>query len=148
MTTNNPAEAEQIVGTLRQLMVDHALPLWASKGWDDRNGGFIERLNLDGSPDAAAHKRVRVQARQIYCYAKAAQFGWYPGAKELALKALDLLITRASSPDGQPGYVHLLDAGGSVIDAKRDAYDHCIVLLGAGQCFPDHQGCTGSRGDR
>jgi mannose/cellobiose epimerase-like protein (N-acyl-D-glucosamine 2-epimerase family) len=135
MTTNNPAETEQIAGKLRQLMVDHALPLWASKGWDDRNGGFIERLNLDGSPDAAAHRRVRVQARQIYCYAKAAQFDWYPGAKELALKALDLLITRASSPDGQPGYVHLLDAGGNVVDAKRDAYDHAFVLLALANVF-------------
>jgi mannose-6-phosphate isomerase len=116
-------------------MVDHALPLWASKGWDDRNGGFIERLNLDGSPDIAAHRRVRVQARQIYCYAKAAQFDWYPGAKELALKALDLLIARASSPDGQPGYAHLLDAEGNVVDAKRDAYDHAFILLALANVF-------------
>jgi mannose/cellobiose epimerase-like protein (N-acyl-D-glucosamine 2-epimerase family) len=116
-------------------MVDHALPLWASKGWDDRNGGFIERLNPDGSPDTAADRRVRVQARQIYCYAKAAQFDWYPGAKELALKALDLLIARASSPDGQPGYVHLLDASGNVVDAKRDAYDHAFVLLALANVF-------------
>jgi mannose/cellobiose epimerase-like protein (N-acyl-D-glucosamine 2-epimerase family) len=116
-------------------MVDHALPLWASKGWDDRNGGFVERLNFDGSPDVAADRRVRVQARQIYCYAKAAQFNWYPGAKELALKALDLLIARASSPDGQPGYVHSLDAGGNVVDAKRDAYDHAFVLLALANVF-------------
>jgi mannose/cellobiose epimerase-like protein (N-acyl-D-glucosamine 2-epimerase family) len=116
-----------IVATLKALMIDHALPLWATTGWDQRRGGFVERLDTDGSPQLDTPRRVLVQARQIYCYAKAAQFNWYPGAKELALKGLDYMLDKARSPDG--GFVHLLNADGSVADAKRDSYDHAFVLL-------------------
>lgn len=116
-----------IVAALKALMIDHALPLWATAGWDRRRGGFVERLDRDGSPQTDAPRRVRVQARQIYCYAKAAQFNWYPGAKELALEGLDYLLTRARNADG--GFVHLLDADGGVVDARRDSYDHAFVLL-------------------
>ena len=127
MTGTADVADTDILATLRSLMVEHALPLWATAGWDHQCGGFIERLDRDGSPQTEAPRRVRVQARQIYCYAKAAQFNWYPGAKELALKGLDYLLTRARSADG--GFVHLLDADGSVADASRDSYDHAFVLL-------------------
>jgi mannose-6-phosphate isomerase len=116
-----------IVATLKALMSDHALPLWATIGWDQQRGGFVERLDKDGSPQLETPRRVLVQARQIYCYAKAAQFNWYPGAKELALKGLEYMLNKARSPDG--GFVHLLNADGSVADAKRDTYDHAFVLL-------------------
>lgn len=127
MTGTADVADTDILATLRSLMVEHALPLWATAGWDHHCGGFIERLDRDGSPQTEAPRRVRVQARQIYCYAKAAQFNWYSGAKELALKGLDYLLTRARSADG--GFVHLLDADGSVADASRDSYDHAFVLL-------------------
>ena len=116
-----------IVGTLKALMIDHALPLWATTGWDSKRGGFVERLDTDGSPQLETPRRVLVQARQIYCYAKAAQFNWYPGAKELALKGLDYLLSKGRSQDG--GFVHLLNADGSVANARRDSYDHAFVLL-------------------
>jgi mannose/cellobiose epimerase-like protein (N-acyl-D-glucosamine 2-epimerase family) len=72
---------------------------------------------------------VRVQARQIYCFAKAAQIGWYPKGKEIALKGLDYLLSKAKSPDGRPGFVHLLAPDGSAVNFARDAYDHAFVLL-------------------
>jgi mannose-6-phosphate isomerase len=122
-----------IVATLKALMIDHALPLWATTGWDQTRGGFIERLDMDGSPQMESPRRVLVQARQIYCYAKAAQFNWYPGAKELALKGLDYMLDKARSPDG--GFVHLLNADGSVADATRDTYDHAFVLLALGNVY-------------
>lgn len=116
-----------IVTALKALMIEHALPLWATTGWDQARGGFVERLDKDGAPQLETPRRVLVQARQIYCYAKAAQFDWYPGAKGLAFKALDYLLGKARSPDG--GFVHLLNANGSVADARRDTYDHAFVLL-------------------
>ncbi len=70
-----------------------------------------------------------VQARQIYCFAKAAQMGWYADGKEIALKALDHLLRKAKAPDGQPGFVHKLDEEGAVLDPRRDTYDHAFVLL-------------------
>ena len=70
-----------------------------------------------------------VQARQIYCFAKAAQMGWYPQGREIALKGLDYLLTKAKSPDGQPGFVHVLTPEGAVLEPLRDTYDHAFVLL-------------------
>ena len=70
-----------------------------------------------------------MQARQIYCYAKAAQMGWYPDGREIALKGLEHLLTKAKAPDGRPGYVHRLAPDGAVLDPLRDSYDHAFVLL-------------------
>jgi mannose-6-phosphate isomerase len=127
MTEPADSAENDIVASLKTLMIDHALPLWATTGWDHQRGGFVERLAKDGSPQTESPRRVRVQARQIYCYAKAAQFGWYHDAKELALKGLDYLLSKARSDDG--GFVHLLNSDGSIADDRRDSYDHAFVLL-------------------
>jgi mannose/cellobiose epimerase-like protein (N-acyl-D-glucosamine 2-epimerase family) len=127
MTVNATTSETDIVATLKALMIDHALPLWATAGWDQRRGGFVEQLDKDGTPQSEAPRRVLVQARQIYSYAKAAQFNWYPGAKELAFKGLAYLLDHGRSADG--GFVHRLTPDGEVADPARDTYDHAFVLL-------------------
>src|SRR5215469_9050210 len=74
-------ENGRIVAELKQRMVDHCLPLWSREGWDATAGGFVDRLHEDGRADRLAPRRVFVQARQIYCFAKAAQMGWYPNGR-------------------------------------------------------------------
>ncbi len=123
------AEHLDIIKRLKALMIDRSLPLWACKGWDSSRGGFVERLDISGTLDDAAPRRVRVQARQIYCFAKAAELGWFPEGRELAMKGLAYLLSKAKGPDGRPGYVHLLDADGAVLDPLRDTYDQAFVLL-------------------
>ncbi len=118
-----------IIDVLKSLMIEHSLPLWSGEGWDSVAGGFVEKLDMEGRADRATPRRVRVQARQIYCFAKAAQMGWYPQGSEIAMKGLDYLLAKAKSPDGRPGFVHLLDPDGSTINATRDTYDHAFVLL-------------------
>jgi mannose-6-phosphate isomerase len=122
-------ENGRIVAELKQRMVDHCLPLWSREGWDAAAGGFVDRLHEDGRADRLAPRRVFVQARQIYCYAKAAQMGWYPQGREIALKGLDYFLAKAKAPDGKPGYVHRLTPDGAVLDPLRDTYDHAFVLL-------------------
>jgi len=122
-------ERGEIIRTLRTLIVDHSLPLWSREGRDSAAGGFIERLDIEGRADRFAPRRVRVQARQIYCFAKAAQLGWYPQGREIATKGLEYLLAKAKSPDGRPGFVHLLDPTGAVVNSSRDTYDHAFVLL-------------------
>lgn len=118
-----------VVKSLKSQMIDHCLPLWSTEGWDHDKGGFVERLDISGRADRTASRRVRVQARQIYCYAKAAQLGWYPQGAEIARKGLEYLLSKAKSPDGKPGFVHLLAPDGSVLNPLRDTYDHAFVLL-------------------
>jgi mannose-6-phosphate isomerase len=125
-----PADgAADVVARLKRRMIDEAMPLWSTVGWDHVAGGFIDRLHRDGTADAAAPRRVFVQARQIWCYAKAAQMGWYPEGRAIALKGLEHLLAKAKAPDGRPGYVHRLTPDGAVLDARRDAYDHAFILF-------------------
>jgi mannose/cellobiose epimerase-like protein (N-acyl-D-glucosamine 2-epimerase family) len=139
MTSNQApataARSQEILETLKTLMADHSLPLWSREGWDPATGGFVERLDIGGRADRSAPRRVLVQARQIYCFAKAAQLGWYPQGRETAMKGLEYLLAKARSPDGRPGFVHLLDPDGSVIDFARDTYDHAFVLLALATVF-------------
>jgi mannose-6-phosphate isomerase len=128
-TAANRSDSDDIVAALKVRMIDHALPLWSTEGWDRTSGGFIDRLSPYGGADHLAPRRVFVQARQIYCFAKAAQIGWYPQGREIALKGLDHLLAKAKSPDGRPGFVHTLAHDGSVLDPLRDTYDHAFVLL-------------------
>src|SRR5947209_4523232 len=118
-----------VIARLKARMIDHALPLWSGEGWDRTTGGFIDRLAPDGRADVQAPRRTLVQARQVYCFAKAAQMGWYPQGREIALKGLDYLLTKAKSPDGKPGFVHVLTPEGAVHKPRRDTYDHAFVLL-------------------
>jgi mannose-6-phosphate isomerase len=117
-----------IARKLVEWMQADALPLWSRKGWDEKKGGFHERLTFEGRPDHAAQRRLRVQWRQIYVLAHASLLGWADGLK-LAFKGLEHVLERAWSPDGRPGFVHVLDADGSVALAKRDSYDHAFALL-------------------
>jgi mannose/cellobiose epimerase-like protein (N-acyl-D-glucosamine 2-epimerase family) len=125
----NPPDSGDIVAKLKARIIEHVLPLWSTEGWDRTTGGFIDRLTPDGRADPLAPRRVFVQARQIYCFAKAAEIGWYPEGREIALKGLEHLLAKAKSPDGKPGFVHQLAHDGSILDPLRDTYDHAFVLL-------------------
>ena len=122
-------ESQDVVARLKRRMIDRSLPLWSGEGWDAASGGFIDRLDQDGRADRMAPRRVFVQARQIYCFAKAAQLDWYPQGREVALKGLEYLLAKAKSPDGRPGYVHTLTPEGAPREARRDTYDHAFILL-------------------
>jgi mannose/cellobiose epimerase-like protein (N-acyl-D-glucosamine 2-epimerase family) len=121
--------SDDIVGVLKQFVIERSLPLWSGEGWDRTAGGFVDRLHPDGCADRLAPRRVFVQARQIYCFATAAAAGWYPEGREIALRGLDYLLAKAKRPDGRPGFVHTLAPDGSVLDPLRDTYDHAFVLL-------------------
>jgi len=107
-----------------------ALPFWAERGWDRRNGGFFETLDMDGAGITGDIRRVRAQARQAYVFARAACEGWLDRT-DLAEAGLDRLARIARSPDGRPGWVHLVHDDGRVADSRRDFYDHAFIILAA-----------------
>ena len=106
-----------------------AFDTWATKAWDEDRGGFVEQLSLDGVPDIDADRRVCVQARQIYSFARAVELDW-PGAKrakQLVEQGILHLNAHAKHPEG--GWVHVLKADGTVQDPTRDLYDHAFLIL-------------------
>ena len=132
------ADDSTIVKALKTQMVENSLPLWAGAGWDRTTGGFVERLDREGRADQNAPRRVRVQARQIFCFAKAAHIGWYPEGRAIALKGLDYLLSKARG-DSQLGFAHILAPDGSVVNPMRDTYDHAFVLLALASAYSlDH----------
>jgi mannose-6-phosphate isomerase len=109
---------------------EQALPFWLADGLDEESGFFWERLDFAGRPDRAAPLRLRVQARQIYVYAHAALVGLAPRAASLAAasRALARVRSAAWAPDGRPGWVHSIALDGTVVDDRRDLYDHAFML--------------------
>lgn len=126
------APLDGLVGQWRRWLFETALPYWVSVGFDANLGCFHERLSLTGEP-IIMPRRIRVQARQLFVYARAGQLGW-TGPWKLAVEgALEVLLAKGLRPDG--GTCHLLAPDGSVLDDRRDLYDLAFVLLGLAQAI-------------
>src|SRR5262245_60003896 len=101
--------AESLKGSaarLREWAAEHALPLWATAGFDAQTGRFRETLTLQAEPVFSTPTRLIVQARQIYAYAVAARRGWYPDAASVLENAFAAMIRDYHKPDGQEGWVY------------------------------------------
>ena len=110
----------------RHWLFDRAIPLWIEHGVDTRQGGFHDALDPTSLRNAAAFKRLRVTARQIYVFAQGALHG-VPGARAAVDHGLDFLFGRMRHPDG--GFVARCDPDGAIIDETRDLYDLAFVLF-------------------
>ncbi|MDT2022866.1 AGE family epimerase/isomerase [Methylocella sp. CPCC 101449] len=104
---------------------DYAFDVWSNAGRDP-NGGFFERLDLSGQPTADA-RRVRVQARQIFCFAQAGDLGWQGDWQTQVNHGLDY-IARHGLDDR--GYLRgLIDVDGRPVETPPDLYDQAFYLL-------------------
>ncbi|MEM9233453.1 MAG: AGE family epimerase/isomerase, partial [Pseudomonadota bacterium] len=119
--------------SLRQWLTEEALPL-AATAMRDPEGGYFEDLTLTGEPRREQIRRVRVQPRQAYVFAHAHVLGWHKDARALSDHGFDYLLAKAAcgdpfSTENFQGFVHRLNADGSISDPMRDTYDHAFVLL-------------------
>ena len=103
-----------------------AWPLWLRHGVDWRAGAFHDSLTLDGYHATETFRRLRVLARQIYVFSQAHHHG-VERADEAVRIGLDYLFHHALQDDG--GYAWRFALDGTVIDDRRDLYDHAFVLL-------------------
>lgn len=131
------ANVVRLNDALKSWVLDHAFPLWWLVGADHANGGFFEKIALDGAP-VDAPRRARVQPRQIYAYAVAGLLGWNGPWKEALNHGLDFYLDRYVRPDG---FIRALVAtDGSPLDDKVDLYDQAFGLFGlamAAQVLPE-----------
>jgi len=105
----------------------HALPLWRSKGID-KQGASIERFNVNGEPDLLSNKRMRVQARQMFVFSVAQQYGWIDDGMEL-VASLDRFVEKNALLSDTRQIAHLLDSENNIINSNFDLYDTAFFLL-------------------
>ena len=106
-----------------------AIPLWLARGLNPENGVNYERLLPNGEVDFDSSVRVRVQARQAFFFAVAADRGWCDSGAAVAQRLLGYVQQHAAHPTAGGGYTHLWDKNYKVVDAKQDLYDHAFFLL-------------------
>lgn len=111
----------------RDWMLDAAFPFWATRGIHP-DLGFHERLTMDGDPIVDAASRVRLQARQTFCFAFAAHLGW-DRARAIALvdRGMATLRAHCRRPDGL--YGKMMAYSGGLSDDSADLYDTAFALL-------------------
>jgi len=111
---------------LRSWLIDDAYPVWATAGFDPLHRAFHERLTAAGAvPDEP--RRARVQARQVYAYARAGNLGWRGDARPLVEAGLNFFIRHYQREDG---LFHTLCApDGKVRDERAVLYDQAFALL-------------------
>lgn len=113
-------------GELLRWLLDVAYPLWASRGADDVHGGFHETLDSDARP-AYEPRRIRVQARQAYCFARAASLGWTGDWEKVLAAGLSYVRSYYRRPDGL--FRTLVAPDGTALDDRAFLYDQAFVLL-------------------
>lgn len=124
------------LNTLELWLKNKAFPLWAKEGFDAKNNFFIERLTLDEKADNTADRRLMVQARQIFSFAKAHEFNLIEGAKDIVTNATDCMIRSYYKADGNDGWIFSVKGeANEIVDTKRDLYAHAFVLLALSQVY-------------
>ncbi len=106
---------------------ESALPLWGTTGIG-AHGGSVEKLDPNGRPNTTADLRIRVQARQAYVFAVAAEHKWYPEARA-RFDSIETFMQRYGKRQEVPGYWHLLTPELGVKDQRVDLYDYAFFLL-------------------
>lgn len=102
-----------------------ALPLWSAAGQAE-DGAFAELLALDGRV-VPAHRRARVQARQIFVFAEAGRAGWTGPWRRIAGDGVARLEADYLRSDGLMRA--LLDERGRPLDETAMLYDQAFHML-------------------
>tara|TARA_R110000744_G_scaffold26786_3_gene65778 strand:+ start:21310 stop:22476 length:1167 start_codon:yes stop_codon:yes gene_type:complete len=105
----------------------HTLPYWAENGFMP-NGSAIEGFLANGQADVSANKRIRVQARQMFCCAYASKQGWLKDAMH-KVNQLDNFVQQHAQIDDSGMFSHILDNQDKVADPSVDLYDCAFFLL-------------------
>jgi mannose-6-phosphate isomerase len=105
---------------------DAALPLWAGVGVEGASGLFQESLTIEGHPFPGP-RRFRVQARQVFVFASAANAGLGPVWADVARRGYDAFNRVYRRPDGL--YLNRLAEDGSILDSGVDIYEQAFALL-------------------
>ena len=124
--SNTEESVRQAATELSHWLVAEAYPLWATRGICPVYGGFHESLDQDAQPRYEP-RRIRVQARQVYAFARAPSFGWSGDAAGLVRAGLAYIRSHYRRPDGL--FRTLVEPDGTALDDRAYLYDQTFVLL-------------------
>lgn len=121
---NKPSLGQDAVWFAEWLRL-HALPSWSVHGLRE-DGAFEEVLSLD-SRAIMTTRRARVQARQIYVFARAGELGWRGPWRGAVRNGLAHMRARFVRDDGLVRT--LLSAADEPLDDTAFLYDQAFVLF-------------------
>jgi mannose-6-phosphate isomerase len=112
-------------------LATQALPLWSTTGFDAETGTVWEALDHKGAPLRKMTRRLRVQARQAYCFAAGAtQAPELVDLNDQALMLFRFALEQGVDPvSGNLG--SLLNPDATLQAAAHDLYDVAFMLLAA-----------------
>ena len=114
---------------LREELEQNILPFWRNRMIDQRNGGFLGRIDGCGNPVPDAEKGAILNARILWTFAAAYRVLHKPEYLDAATRAKDYFINHFI--DVQEGGVFWsLDAQGNVLDAKKQTYAIGFAIYG------------------
>ena len=116
-----------------QWLSQYVFPLWMEKGVDSQNGGFIESIEHNGSPQDVP-RRAMVQARQIYAFTEAVKLKILTANQVRPILINNLkFLERYSLPNGS--YLHAVDRNGQAIQLQNELYTQAFLLFGLARAF-------------
>lgn len=111
------------VNWMMSWLTDEALPLWSSVGVDPATGTVWEALDHAGRPCVDMERRLRVQLRQVYCFAKL-------GKRALARELFDWVMIHGFDPETD-NLGARFSPDMQILTAPHDLYDLAFAGLAA-----------------
>ncbi|MBU2885638.1 AGE family epimerase/isomerase [Gilvimarinus agarilyticus] len=128
------SEIVELSARFENWLYREALPKWLTSGINRQNGAHYEALTMAGEVDDLSNIRVRVQARQTFCYAMTTKAGWI-NAENTTARLLEFSEDHASHLVSGGGFYHLLNADFSPKDTEEDLYDQAFFFLAYSACI-------------
>lgn len=123
---------KQEASQLLDWLANDALPFWSTHGVDVEGGGFIERIEPDGTL-VADIRRARLVARQIYVFRLAGELGWQGNARALVDHGLTALRRHHIGADDTA--ISRYHPATGISEGEFDLYDQAFVLFGLAHGF-------------
>ena len=109
---------------LRSFLHVHAFPLWRDIGVDEKTGLVWESLDHYGRPNRHVNRRIRVQMRQVFCFARSQQ----ARDQDFAFRLYRRTMRRAFCP--RTGHlVQWIGPDARILTAPHNLYDLSFFLL-------------------
>ncbi|MCQ8276858.1 AGE family epimerase/isomerase [Acetobacteraceae bacterium KSS8] len=125
-----PAALARARDGFRAWLFDAAFPFWNANGFGaslpDGSRPAAEQITLDGATFFPGYTRIRVQARQLFVYAIAAEHG-VPGAAGAAEGIFRFMLRHGRASDGH--WIRRTMPDGRPVDETADLYDIAFVLF-------------------